>query len=895
MGDFLDEMLDGLGGFGLGLVNMLPGLVTGVPDIIQAQLMAQAKEGNISPMVVQMTAPMISGIYGNLLDWLTGSSDRPLMASDFLNNPTTRQLQRARLYNTTHSMLLDKSGIETMADADLEAALIAIYGKEKWETEKDSLSAKLLGGVFSQNRKNIAKTARSITYDMFDRMGINIETGEGYEPDWDFVDEDVRKYLARTRARQTSEALNDLISSAMFDARKGEDGKFKFYSRSLTQQEVSEIAAEYFRSRPDMIDRLAVNSVDDRGKFTDEDQTQFKQYLERIATGVDNMKDALGRNLTMQQAREIARGIYGFDMMSEAHSTVFQAATETIKQVMLTTGMKSEDLFGDPEKNIPGYMGKALQMYGNTGMHREVMGNLALASSIYTHGTKSNAFGISTDEFQAQVMSEMGNIEMSGLTEQAGAAYLAWARDKGLPVGKESITKFLETAKKEKINLSAITEGDYTKLGINKTDAQQYVGTQLLRETRAVVDPYLNAEIFEQQQTAAREQIRAQFIKEMGLDNPDSKEAKEISQALFNYGAREFDQWLRNNQARLGLEGKHIQNAVGAYTNANNYARHHNILWISDAQLERRKQIIRDYGSMERYASNDLTTSVLQYFKAHGEKATLADAVSVALFGHTGVIKDDSTAAKFIDGSMFAGSISKQKELEEAQAYAYNRWQQNHPGGTFAEFRQAMEEKFLDPEKLRGTGDDFAEWNKSGGNKEKDIKALKEAIRADDIVEAEKRQEGAVERLMGAVAYKADYAAPGEPLTREGEPLTREKLFQLADFATENLTTAKAKANYIRGNKRVLKEKYGWGEDDYKARLDYWDAQAEIDEKSKAPDTNKNEESTNKNTTATANNTASINSLTTVLQQIHWLLSTGMRLPIKSLAHLNNGQKGDLT
>lgn len=892
MGGFLDDILDGLGGFGLGLINMLPGLVTGVPDIIQAQLMAQAKEGNISPMVVQMTAPMISGVYGNLLDWLTGSSDQPLMASDFLNNPTTRQLQRARLYNTTHSMLLDKVGIEKMAEKDLRVALEAIYGKERWESEKDSISSKILSGVFSQNRKNIAKTARSITYDMFDRMGIDIETGKGLiDPaEWNKYTEDEKealKMLVQRRASETSEALNDLISSAMFDGKKSADGRdVKFYSRSLTQQEVSEIAAEYFRRRPDLIDAVTPGA-DGRGSFGKEDQTQFKQYLERIATGVDNMKDALGRNLTMQQAREIARGIYGFDMMSEAHSTVFQAATETIKQVMLTTGMKSEDLFGDPEKNIPGYMGKALQMYGTTGMHREVMGNLALASSIYTHGTKSNAFGISTDEFQAQVMSEMGNIEMSGLTEQAGAAYLAWARDKGLPVGKESITKFIETAKKEKINLSAITDRDYETLKIKKTDAQQYVGTQLLRETRAVVDPYLNAEIFEQQQTAAREQLRAKVIEDIG--GLTAEQEATIKQALFNGDATSFDKVIRE----LKLDPTQVQNAVNAYTNAYNYARHHNILWISDAQLERRKEIIRDYGSMERYASNDLTTSVLQYFKAHGDKATLADAVSVALFGHTGVIKDDSTAAKFIDGRMFASNISEQKKLEEARAYAYDRWKDDNPNGTYEEFAQAMSQDFTDAEGLRlrfdKSGKDFADWDKSGGSKDKAIKTLNEAKLTSDIAEAEKRREAAAKRILGEAAYQ-EYAGRGITLP--------EDYLNISDFADAGATTAKAKAEYMRGNRRPLMNKYGWSEDEYKARQDYWDNQAKIEELNKTPDS-KNKDADKKdredNTKATVDNTASLNSVATALWQLNKLLwnITTKTPQYVALTYLNNGTNKD--
>jgi hypothetical protein len=484
-------------------------------------------------------------------------------------------------------------------------------------------------------------------------------------------------------------------------------------------------------------------------------------------------------------------------------------------------------------------------------------------------------------------MSEMGNIEMSGLTEQAGAAYLAWARKKGKSVDKKSIAEFLEFAKKEGINLSAITDNDYGVLGIEKTEAQQYVGTQLLRETRAVVDPYLNAEIFEQQQTAAREQLRAQFIKEMGLENPDSKEAKEISQALFNYGAREFDQWLKDNQGRLNLKGEHIQAAVGAYTNASNYARHHNILWISDAQLERRKQIIRDYGSMERYASNDLTTSVLQYFKAHGDKATLADAVSVALFGHTGVIKDDSTAAKFIDGSLFASSMTQQKELEAARAYAYNRWKNANPGGTYAAFEKAMSEagKWANTEGLRThfdeSGKDFADWDKSGPNKDKNIKELNEAIRTNEIAEAVKRRDDAFDRVMDEVSLKAEYTEPGKPKSSE-------ELFNLAEFA--DMTTAKAKAGHMRGNKDALMKKYGWSEDAYKARLDYWDAQAEIDEKSKAPDSEKKEESTNNNTAATAKNTASLEAVTAALWRLNsllWRITTGTPQHV-ALAHLNN-------
>jgi hypothetical protein len=458
-------------------------------------------------------------------------------------------------------------------------------------------------------------------------------------------------------------------------------------------------------------------------------------------------------------------------------------------------------------------------------------------------------------------MSEMGNIEMSGLTEQAGAAYLAWVRKNDKQVGKESIAEFLKTAKDKRINLSAITDDDYETLKINKTEAQQYVGTQLLRETRAVVDPYLNAEIFEQQQTAARAQLRAEVIAAIGGGLKEDQQAA-IEQALFNGDATSFDAVIR----KLGLDETQVKNAVNAYTNAYNYARHHNILWISDAQLERRKEIIRDYGSMERYASNDLTTSVLQYFKAKGEDATLADAVSVALFGHTGVIKDDSTAAKFIDGSMFASKQLEEKRLEDAQGYRYAVWKEGRKKDEDSSWAAFIADKdwsgsHLDPDTLIGKGNTqaYKDYLKNTGEVARNNHQLKLA-KADHAI---KSAEAELKKVAEADGTKVKANADGD-----GQYLTIKEL--------DGLNTNEEKLEKLRSAKYGTTLRNTYGSKYIDAAIEYYESLVKR-EKLKASDPAKtkteDKETAEKNNQAVSKNTDMLQAVATALYTTNKLLN----------------------
>lgn len=724
--------LDMLGSMGLGVVNMLPGLITGVPEIIEAQLAAQAKESGMSPIIVGSITPLISQMYGSLLDWVTGSNGRALQASDFLGNPTTRALQQAKIYNATYKRILDSAGVMRMADSDLEAALRAIYGNDRWSAEKDSLSSEVLGGIFKQNREGVAKTARSIVYDMFDRLGINVETGEGISGD-----PGDRQIAATTWSMQAGEAFNSLLSDALFTP---VDGQFR--SRSLSQREVGEIAKEFFRDRPEVLNRLTTDD-EGRGRLSREDINTFNRHLERIAGGIDNMKDALGRNLSMQQAREIAQGIYGFDIMRDPHSQTFAAVSETMKQVMLATGIKSDQLFGNRETGDPGYLGSAWQMLGNAGLHREVIGNIALATSIYAHGSHSNAFGVSNEDRKQAIQSVMANIELSGDTERLAAMYTAWADKNGKEDNKQSISDFLKTLHDQRIdlnNLNSVSDEQLKALGIDRKTVNSFIGSAELRQRRTSLDPYLNASLYESRQMSGRAEILKNFKKSLEQAGVSEDKINKLQEALFSSNAGS----IQTKAAELGLSADQLRALRTAYTNADSYAKSFNIDWVSEKQLQRQTEIYRNYGSMERYAAQDLTTSVLQYFKTHGDKATLADAVSVALFGHTGVIKDDSVAAKFVDGSLFASEKSQEQELTQARAYAYRNWKEKKGNEklTYKDFLKDVSSNNININdaaeliKKYGSVEGYKQWKQS--HNKGDVHRFKLAAANDDLVSAAK-------------------------------------------------------------------------------------------------------------------------------------------------------------
>ena len=309
-----NTLLELLSSLPTGLLSMLPSLITGAPELLQQYLNKQAEEGDMPPIAAQMLGGIATEIYGEIIDWATGTSDSTVRASDYLGNSTTRSRmlrQRARAYRAmTTGTLLDQRLAES-AEQDVEAFFASWYSDlpedqraEQIAGAKDSVWGKLLASAGRQIRDEISRTSRSIVAEIYGDPA------------------DVNTADARALYEQVGGRINQLLYER--GARYG--------AGSLSAADVREIAMEFARAN-----REDLASTDTRTAALE----RMERHIEHVAQGIDNVRDAIGRNTTVQQARAHMAAIYGSDFSITSAET-FAALSQNLKGMFGGLGVTTE-------------------------------------------------------------------------------------------------------------------------------------------------------------------------------------------------------------------------------------------------------------------------------------------------------------------------------------------------------------------------------------------------------------------------------------------------------------------------------------------------------------------------------------------------------------------------
>jgi hypothetical protein len=371
------------------LTDQSIGLVNNLPQLVQQMLAAK-----MGPVAGQLAMPFINNAIGMGLDALTGTGDSDLPYSDRVGKSYT-QAQRTRAANRARRSFNDAYNIsaeatratEQRASDDTEAVLKQIYGEQYDRRMLDSWGSSLLTGW---NR-----TARREAYN----AGVSAIRNAR------FTNADIYAFTSGATtdpaqaAKNQAEFVNriaDEIQAAMY----GKDGKASI-TKTLSVGEVQSIVEDY-------TSRGGFSSKD-----TDKNVESMRDYLSKIAEGVDNIKQVMGDNFSADQAKKLVREVTGTSGAFR-NTEAFTTLTNQFKQLAFSRGVDHQDW-----KEGTVLASKALAGYGSSSFLNSVVGLQAAGASARSTNVR---VGKSDAEHQRDIVELGADAVLSGATNNVAAA-----------------------------------------------------------------------------------------------------------------------------------------------------------------------------------------------------------------------------------------------------------------------------------------------------------------------------------------------------------------------------------------------------------------------------------------------------------------------------------------
>lgn len=528
---------DTLTTFGTGMINQLPMLIRTAPQLMSSML----PEGT-PPVVTQIATGMLNNLWGMGLDALTGTSKSDIRASDYLNNPTARSLLLAREARRTKRNLgseFAQEYLESAAKRQTEDLARSIYG-DNYSTQMDSWGYKIIESGIKSSREESAKTtARLIAeatfrgqslggVDFSAPVNMSKATLDAMSPEQRAITE---QQMAQNRAAQQNQAawMTRAVDRAFFGG-LAEDGvtRVGHVSGSLSRAEVAQLVSEFSRN----------------GGFSGSDrdsvERDLRNYVQRIATGVDNVKQVLGSNTTSAQAQAFISGMYGFNVASN-NPAAFNAITANIRDIAARTGMTPEEL-GNAKS---GYVGLMTQSLAGLGIKQHAAATMGVMLGALNHGQESGIYGMSSGEHAAMTAQRLRYEEISGVNEDSSIALLAWADRNG-----KDITNLTDADRANFLK-------DMAAAGVDLADTasvRRYAGSDMYSayrgSTSAKVAFDSNAKLWAQAASTRSKEVYSSMREDFrnGIGDSAYSELKQAlgGQDIFNQSAYEVESAIRN-------------------------------------------------------------------------------------------------------------------------------------------------------------------------------------------------------------------------------------------------------------------------------------------------------------------------------------------------------------
>lgn len=378
--------LDFLKSSGYGLLNQLPDMINGIPMLLQQQLMAE-----LGPVAGSLAAPLANKAIGKLYDAFTGTSDSDLSYSERIGQ-TYVAAMRTRDRNMFSRTLRKTYGAGKNAEAvaaaaariDTENLLKDIYGTEYKPELTDSWAARALTGIGSIAREQAYKSGIGGLSDALAAGAVVYGFGPGGDG-----------WTNKQRSAFTQN-LGNMIQRATL----GYNGEGSI-TGTLSNDEI----------------RAAVTEFAKLGGFSGKDQdknlSDMRDYLSKIAAGVDNIKQVMGDGVSAEYAKQLITGMTGTSA-SVNNASAFSALTQRFKDLSYATGINDKDWANGTAA--------AMQQLSPFGVPQSVAAGLGLNIAAQYAIAQNKNLGVSDKEFRGIIAARQTEAVKSGAVYNVAAA-----------------------------------------------------------------------------------------------------------------------------------------------------------------------------------------------------------------------------------------------------------------------------------------------------------------------------------------------------------------------------------------------------------------------------------------------------------------------------------------
>ena len=470
---------DWFSGLAVDSLDTLPPLTMAIPNLASSL----AAEQGLPPIAVQLLNTGITKGLGWALNWATGTGKSDIRASDLLKNPNDFRINQIIV---ERKALRAIEGFNTdfikKDNQDLAKKVLdqVFAGMDPSEYQNGALYNILSSGLTASGRSSV-----TIAKDVIETLAANRKVVSYNGQPLNFGSLDPDNKAVADAAKEFASKLTESINSMMFGDASGR----KAITGSLSRSEVSQV----------------LQSAAERGLISGKDgyDEQLRSYVARIAEGVDNVRGALGRNVSLSEATSYMKTIFGVDV-ARMSPQAFAAAASGMRQLSGATGIDTSDIFGDQKSGTVGTMQVISAMAKGTGIKQHRIGTMALALAAVSEGQSSGLWDVSDTENMAAVGGRMMEDELSGRNINLAILFHAWAEKNGKDL------KNLEAADYRRfISENTIDPGNFMAVqsAVGGADAYSaWRGSEIIKSVSAAITPLYAADM------AARDNERREKV-----------------------------------------------------------------------------------------------------------------------------------------------------------------------------------------------------------------------------------------------------------------------------------------------------------------------------------------------------------------------------------------------